>query len=92
MIDNEAPDPSKILKLARQAMTSAEYRRKFHMADFWGQAEWCEPQLRFFTAGTKHHQRLIRGGNQTGKSFACAYEVALHLTGRYPEMVDWPTL
>ncbi len=88
MADNEAPDPAKILKLARQAMTSAEYRKKFHMADFWGQAQWYEPQLRFFAAGAKHHQRLIRGGNQTGKSFPCAYEASLHMTGAYPRW--WP--
>ena len=52
MADSDAPDPAKILKLARQAMTSGEYRRKFHMADFWGLKEWYEPQLRFFAAVT----------------------------------------
>ncbi len=81
---DDAPDPLKIMKLARQALSSAEYRRKFHVADFWGQGEWYEPQLRFFAAGIKHHQRLIRGGNQTGKSFCCAYEAGLHMTGEYP--------
>jgi hypothetical protein len=85
MADDDAPDPARLLKLARQAMTSAEYRRKFHVADFWGQAEWYEPQLRFFAAGIQHHQRLIRGGNQTGKSWCCAYEAALHMTGQYPK-------
>ncbi|MGB6536055.1 MAG: terminase family protein [Xanthobacteraceae bacterium] len=83
MVD-EAPDPARLMKVARQALTSAEYRRKFHMADFWGLAQWYEPQLRFFAAGAKHHQRLIRGGNQTGKSFPCAYEAAVHMTGQYP--------
>lgn len=87
-MSDEAPDPAKLLKLARQAMTSSEYRRKFHMADFWGLAQWYEPQLRFFAAGLKHHQRLIRGGNQTGKSFPCAYEASLHMTGAYPRW--WP--
>ena len=83
--DNSPPDPAKLLKLARQAMTSSEYRKKFNMADFWGPKEFYEPQLRFFTAGAKQHQRLIRGGNQVGKSFACAYEAALHMTGAYPK-------
>jgi hypothetical protein len=82
--EDNIPDPAKIMKLARQALSSAEYRRKFNMADFWGLAEWYEPQLRFFAAGIKHHQRLIRGGNQTGKTFPCAFETALHLTGAYP--------
>ncbi|MFZ3338375.1 MAG: terminase family protein, partial [Xanthobacteraceae bacterium] len=84
MADNETPDPAKLLKLARQAYTSSEYRKKFHVADFWGQKEWYEPQIRFFAAGAKHHQRLIRGGNQTGKSFSCAFEAGLHMTGQYP--------
>src|SRR6266480_4579691 len=85
MIDNDkAPDPAKILKLARQAMSSSEYRKKFHLADFWGLKEWYEPQLRFFAAGVQHHQRLIRGGNQTGKSFCCAFEGALQACGTYP--------
>ena len=81
----EMPDPAKLLRLARQAYTSSEYRRKYHAADFWGLNEWYEPQLRFFTAGAKHHQRLIRGGNQTGKSFCCAFEAGLHMTGQYPK-------
>jgi phage terminase large subunit-like protein len=82
---DDAPDPARLLKLARQAYTSGEYRRKFHMADFWGPKEFYEPQLRFFAAGIKHHQRLIRGGNQVGKSFACAFEASLHMTGQYPK-------
>ncbi len=85
MADDDAPDPVKLMKLARQAHTSGEYRRKFHMADYWGLSEWYEPQLRFFAAGTKHHQRLLRGGNQVGKSFPCAYEAGLHMTGQYPK-------
>jgi hypothetical protein len=76
---DDATDPAKLMKLARQALTSSEYRRKFHMADFWGLQQWYEPQPRFFAAGAKHHQRLIRGGNQTGKSFPCAYEAGLHI-------------
>jgi phage terminase large subunit-like protein len=82
---DDAPDPAKVMKLARQALTSAEYRRKFHMADFWGPAQFYEPQLRFFIEGGRRHQRLIRGGNQVGKSFACAFEFALHMTGQYPQ-------
>jgi hypothetical protein len=39
MTDNETPDPAKLLKLARQAYSSSEYRKKFHVADFWGQAQ-----------------------------------------------------
>jgi hypothetical protein len=41
-------DVQKILKLARQALSSAEVRRKFHRLDFWGPNEWYESQRRFF--------------------------------------------
>jgi phage terminase large subunit-like protein len=82
---DDAPDPARLMKLSRQALTSGEYRRKFHSADFWSPAEFYEPQMRFFAAGIKHHQRLIRGGNQVGKSFACAFEASLHMTGQYPK-------
>ncbi len=45
-----------------------------------------DPQLEFFAAGNSGvHQRLIYGGNQTGKSEAAAFEVAVHATGEYPE-------
>jgi phage terminase large subunit-like protein len=84
MTQDDAPDPAKLMRLGRQALTSSEYRRKYHAADFWGVEQWYEPQLRFFAAGVKHHQRLIRGGNQTGKSAAAAFEAALHMTGAYP--------
>jgi phage terminase large subunit-like protein len=84
MASDDAPDPARLLKLARQALTSSEFRKKFHVADFFGPNEFYEPQMRFFADGAKHHQRLLRGGNQVGKSFACAFEAALHMTGHYP--------
>ena len=73
---DEAPDPQHLLKLARQALTSSEYRKKFHFADFWGQDQFYKPQLKFFAEGATHGQRLIRGGNQTGKTLAAAFEAA----------------
>jgi phage terminase large subunit-like protein len=84
MAEEYAPDPQKIMRLARQAMSSSEYRKKFHMADFWSPTEFYPPQLQFFREGLTKHQRLVRGGNQVGKSFCCAYEAALHMSGAYP--------
>ena len=35
-----------------------------------------------------HHQRILTGGNQSGKTTTCGAELSWHLTGRYP---DWFT-
>lgn len=43
----------------------------------------------FFRLGATHKERLLLGGNRTGKSFAGAFEVALHLTGMYPSFPWW---
>lgn len=43
-------------------------------------------QKEFHTAGLRYRERLFRAGNQLGKTLAGAAEVAMHLTGRYP---DW---
>ena len=45
-------------------------------------------QREFHAAGRTHRERLLMAGNQSGKTFAGAAEVAMHLTGRYP---DWWT-
>jgi phage terminase large subunit-like protein len=87
MID-DTPDPAKIMRLAKQALTSAEFRKKFHLTDFFGPEEFYEPQLKFFAEGKTHHQRLLRGGNQVGKSFSAAFEASLHMSGQYPKW--WP--
>jgi phage terminase large subunit-like protein len=42
--------------------------------------------LNVFRAGSEFRERAMLGGNRVGKSTAGSYEVALHLTGEYP---DW---
>lgn len=47
-----------------------------------------EKQLCFHEAGSCYRERLLRAGNQQGKTFAGSAEMAFHLTGNYP--VWWP--
>jgi phage terminase large subunit-like protein len=42
-------------------------------------------QAEFHELGNSKRERLFRAGNQLGKTLAGAAEVAMHLTGRYPE-------
>jgi phage terminase large subunit-like protein len=44
-------------------------------------------QADFLRLGATCDERMLRAGNQLGKTEVAAYELALHLTGRYP--VDW---
>lgn len=46
------------------------------------------PQLAFHAAGMHHRERLLRAGNQNGKTYCGGAEMAYHLTGSYPRW--WP--
>jgi len=45
-----------------------------------------EKQQQFHAASATHSERLLRAGNQNGKTYAGAADMAYHLTGIYP---DW---
>lgn len=45
-------------------------------------------QRQFFDAGLTARERLLRAGNQNGKTYAVGAETTYHLTGEYP---DWWT-
>ena len=83
--EHEGPDPRHLAKLARRTMSAMEWRQKYRRLDFLGSGFWYRTQLDFFAAGsTGIHQRLIYGGNQTGKTICCAAEIVWHATGAYP--------
>jgi phage terminase large subunit-like protein len=85
----DSPDPQALIRLARQTLSSSERRKKYRRIDFLDTVFWYPAQLAFFAAGSSGvHQRLIYGGNQTGKTQSAAAEVSWHLSGDYP---DWWT-
>ncbi|MGL5581046.1 MAG: terminase large subunit domain-containing protein [Cetobacterium sp.] len=42
-------------------------------------------QMRFMDASKRANQRMMRSGNQTGKSYGASYEFAQHITGLYQD-------
>ena len=45
-------------------------------------------QRAFHAAGRDHRERLFMAGNQLGKTLAGGMELAMHLSGRYPDWWD----
>lgn len=59
-------------------------RKRFRSIDFFKP---YPKQQDFFAMGSWARERLLMAGNQLGKTYAGAAEVAYHLTGQYPK--DW---
>jgi hypothetical protein len=49
---DDAPDPQKLIRLARQTLSSAERRKKYRRIDFLDTSFWYPTQLAFFAAGS----------------------------------------
>jgi phage terminase large subunit-like protein len=58
--------------------------REKHQFDKWSGFKPTRKQQEFFEAGAKFTRRMLRAGNQQGKSEAGAYETTCHAIGRYP--------
>jgi phage terminase large subunit-like protein len=61
-----------------------------HMAAKGSWGEWSNKpwQMEFHEAGANHQERMLMAANRPGKTVSAAAEVAIHMTGRYP---DWWT-
>ena len=57
-------------------------KRENRLTEYWPYSKQCE----FHEAGATSRERLLMAGNQLGKTYCGAAEVAMHLTGLYP---DW---
>jgi phage terminase large subunit-like protein len=57
-------------------------RKRYHKIDTF---EPYPKQADFFALGATKRERLLRAGNQEGKTYAGAAETAYHLTGDYPK-------
>ena len=81
------------IKLKQTAVTwRKEHRRDFSItrngpmtAD-----DWYPWQLESFFSPVS--QVMILAANRTGKTLSAGYQVALHMTGDYPRLVDWLSL
>lgn len=67
----------------QQALQELQLRLTQRKFETFSPYPWQEEVL---AGGKDKLQRMVMAGNRTGKTYVAAYEVACHLTGRYP---DW---
>jgi phage terminase large subunit-like protein len=79
--DLEGPDPNDIRRHAKRMLTEKEYRQKYRRLDFY---------MPNFKQEEFHNlnepEKMLRAGNQQGKTHATAAEDAMHAIAFYP---DW---
>ncbi len=81
------------LEQANEIIAELARRKKYNRLAYTfpdpGKGEWSRDRypyaLKFFNAGATYRERAVVAGNRIGKTFMAAFEVALHLTGKYPE-------
>jgi phage terminase large subunit-like protein len=67
------------------ALEELANRKKYNALKYYSP---YEKQKEFHRDGTRYSQRLLGAGNQTGKTYCGSREMAMHLTGRYPDGWD----
>lgn len=67
-----------------ETLEAVEERQKFRKLDFYKP---YPKQKQFHDLGATKRERLLMAGNQLGKTYSAAAEVAFHMTGEYPD--DW---
>lgn len=80
------PGQLRVLKLQELALLEERHRRILgnRLARYGPYPK----QMEFHAAGKTYRERLLKAGNQLGKTWSAAFETAMHLSGRYP---DWWT-
>ena len=77
---DEGPDPNDVRRHAKKMLTNTEYRMKYRRLDFYKPNR---KQLEFHN--TVMPERMLRAGNQEGKTHAGAAQMAMDLIALYPE-------
>lgn len=67
-----------------ETLEAVDERQKFRKLDFYVP---YPKQRMFHDLGATKRERMLMAGNQVGKTYSAAAEVAFHMTGEYPE--DW---
>jgi hypothetical protein len=79
----EGPDPNELRRHAKRMYTERQYREKYCRLDFYRPNR---KQLEFHK--TIADERLLRAGNQLGKTHSVGAELAMHSVQIYPEWFD----
>lgn len=75
-------NPSSLLKALELELQTRQAQRK--LTDYRAYPK----QREFHAAGAEFRERILIAGNQLGKTLAAGAEVAMHLTGKYPDWWD----
>jgi len=75
----QGPDPNDVRKHAKRMFTEMQYRQKYRRLDYYKPNR---KQLEFHNLPIA--ERMLRAGNQEGKTHAAAAELAIHATQWYP--------